>query len=447
VEVQTYDEDLFDEDIVEYVQAGQIVSAKSFVLFHICQGDDCYYESDDDLFIIDLPTYLANVAQYYANKRNDYCEACDEFEDYCNPEEEEEVEEDKDEEEEDEDEEDDRDGEEEDENEEEDNKDEEGEENQEEGEAEDRKLKKNSRKLTKKDRKSITRRLAKQNIDCDQCQAYQCYVDEEDLDDKAVRQDELDEEVSNWIQELAECKESGVQWNGIDLFLGAMCDPYGDGIELAVFVNEECTMYTNQASFENTFNPYNDNEDGYNYLTYAEEFIKYAFSEVTPCMQQEFNDPDKEDDEDEEEEEEYEMSDYCKEILEGDIADFNNCQPDQNNNDENDDGQYNWYTYVMREADDIDEVCYAVNQMGGEYTYAYDEDSSGSWYERNSKGEIVTGGEDSGNKLELSPGIIAAIVSVSLIVVAGAGFLCFSLQKKKNQSDTSEPVYQGGTML
>lgn len=196
----------------------------------------------------------------------------------------------------------------------------------------DRKLKKNNRKLTKKDRKSITRRLAKEDIDCDQCEAYECYVDEEDLDDQVQRRDELDEEVSNWIQELTECKESGVQWNGIDLFLGAMCSPYGDGVELAVFVNEECTMYTNQKSFYDTFNPYNDNEDGYNYLTYAEEFIKYAFSEVTPCAQQEFNDPNEEDNGEEEEEEEYELSEYCQGILEGDIADFNNCQPDQNQN-------------------------------------------------------------------------------------------------------------------
>ena len=145
--------------------------------------------------------------------------------------------------------------------------------------------------------KKINRILAKEQIDCEQCQAYECYVDEDDLDDQAVRKDELDEQVSEWIADLAECKESGTQWNGMDLYIGAMCSPFGDGVELAVFVDDECTMYTNQQSFYKTWNPNNDNEDGYNYLTYAENFIKSAFSEVTPCMQQEFADPDAEEEE------------------------------------------------------------------------------------------------------------------------------------------------------
>ena len=83
VDVKTYNEDLFDEDLVAYVQEGQVVSSSSYVLFHVCQSDDCYYESDDDLYIVDLPTYLENVATYHANKRTDYCEMCEEFEEYC----------------------------------------------------------------------------------------------------------------------------------------------------------------------------------------------------------------------------------------------------------------------------------------------------------------------------------------------------------------------------
>ena len=89
VDIKTVDENLFDENLISYVQAGQVVSTKSYVLFHVCQNNNCYYESDDDLYIVDLPTYLSNVAMYYANQRTNYCEACNEFQDYCNPEEEE----------------------------------------------------------------------------------------------------------------------------------------------------------------------------------------------------------------------------------------------------------------------------------------------------------------------------------------------------------------------
>ena len=157
---------------------------------------------------------------------------------------------------------------------------------------------KRGRKLTKKDRGRINRQLAdKQYINCDLCNDYECFVDDDDMDDGQQRKDELDEEVSNWIEDLAGCKESGVQWNDRDLYLGAMCSSYGDGVELAVFVDEDCTIYTNQKSFYDVFDPDNDNDNGYNYLTYAEEFIKNSFSETTACLQQEFDDPDEEDDE------------------------------------------------------------------------------------------------------------------------------------------------------
>ena len=89
VDIKTMDEDLFDEDIVSYVQAGKIVAAKSYVLFHVCQDNTCYLDAEDDLYLVDLPTYLTNVAQYHANKRNDYCEQCERLEEVCNPEEEE----------------------------------------------------------------------------------------------------------------------------------------------------------------------------------------------------------------------------------------------------------------------------------------------------------------------------------------------------------------------
>ena len=96
---------------------------------------------------------------------------------------------------------------------------------------------------------AITRKLAKNKeyIDCEQCSAYECFVDEDDMDDGQQRKDELDEEVSKWIEELAQCQETGQQWNGLDLYTGVMCSPYGDGVELAVFANEDCTWYTNQA--------------------------------------------------------------------------------------------------------------------------------------------------------------------------------------------------------
>lgn len=81
--IKTYDKNLFDDEIVQYVQAGQVLSTKSFVLFHACQGNNCYYEAEDDLYIVDLPTYLATAAVYHAEERMNFCEACDHFVNQC----------------------------------------------------------------------------------------------------------------------------------------------------------------------------------------------------------------------------------------------------------------------------------------------------------------------------------------------------------------------------
>lgn len=80
--------------------------------------------------------------------------------------------------------------------------------------------------------------------------------------------------------------------------------------------------------------------------------------------------------------------------------------------------------------------------MAGEYNYIYDEEMSGTWYNRNKSGQIVNGEED--EKMTLSPAIIAGIVCVCLAVVGAAALL---LKPKKKLSDINQPVYQGGTML
>ena len=109
------------------------------------------------------------------------------------------------------------------------------------------------------------------------------------------------------------------------------------------------------------------------------------------------------------------------------------------------DDQYNWYTYDLKEADDIDEVCDTINQLEGEYSYVYDEEGSGTWYKRNKKGQIISEDEGGLTMPELTPAVIGVIVAVCLIVIGGAAFLL--KPKKKKNSDSSEPVYQGGTML
>ncbi len=109
-------------------------------------------------------------------------------------------------------------------------------------------------------------------IDCNQCFAYNCYADDDDadLDDGAQQQqnmDELDNQVAEWIAKLGECQESGTQHAS---------GTYGDEVELAVFLDDECSIYTSEYTFNSVYNPdYDANE--INYVIYAENYIKSAF--------------------------------------------------------------------------------------------------------------------------------------------------------------------------
>ena len=175
---------------------------------------------------------------------------------------------------------------------------------------------------------------------------------------------------------------------------------------------------------------------------YAENFIKSAFSEVTPCLQKEYSDPDEEeeDNDDEDEEQQYEVNDYCAGIMEENVVSFNNCQAEEQDEDEDGDDavNYDWFTYDMKEADDVNEVCAVLNAMdSAEYSHVYDVEASGTWYNRNKKGTIVSFNQTEG----LSGGAIAGIVVVVLGVIGAAGFFFAKAQKKAVETD-----YQGGEM-
>ncbi len=218
-----------------------------------------------------------------------------------------------------------------------------------------------------------------------------------------------------------------------------------------IFNAFSCSIYTESSppnshyvqSFQDVYNHYDDEGNNVNYLTYAENFIKAAFSEVTPCLQKEYADPDEEEDEDanDDEEEMYEATEYCKGVMEEEVADWNNCQADEDEAEEDDQNEYNydWFTYDVKDAEDVNNVCVALNALdSADYSHVYDEDASGTWYMRNKKGAIVFGTEE---KEGLSGGAIFGILVVVLGVIGAAGFV---MSKKKGKA--VETDYQGGEM-
>ena len=146
------DDELFDEDNIAYTQSGQIQMSKSYVLFHVCQEDDCYYESEEDLYIVDLATYLLNIASQKATKRANYCEACVNYASFCGAY----------------------------------------------GGDDDTNDGYNNRFLSN-------------TIDCDQCATYGCY----DGYSNNGAENEID-----MIEDIADCLNLGMNWNGHDLYTG-----------------------------------------------------------------------------------------------------------------------------------------------------------------------------------------------------------------------------------
>jgi len=96
--------------------------------------------------------------------------------------------------------------------------------------------------------------------------------------------------------------------------------------------------------------------------------------------------------------------------------------------------------------------------MDGEYSYVYNEETSGTWHKRNKNGSLASSEEEKtwkdtidsmteSMKAALSPGIIATIVGTSLVVIGFIVFLVKGPIFKKKQPENNEPVYQGGTMM
>lgn len=434
VDIKTYDEGNF-ENYADAITAGTVVPTKSFVIFHVCTDATCDYDSEDDLYIVDLPTYLGTVATFHAQGKANYCEACQEFADTCAvEEEEEEVEEDADAEEAD------AEAEAEDEPEEDEPEEEEEEraeeENREEENREGEEQEGDGRKLKKTRRTKQTQRRTKQAIDCDQCQAYECYAEQEE------GADDLDEQAAEWIKGVAECAQAEIQYNGADVFYGAMCDDYGDGVELAVFLDDKCSLYSKDIAFNQIYYKEEGN-DAYNYLTYAENYIKKAFANEMSCLAVEYYDPNEEQNEDEEER--YEMNGYCQQVLKNNAYDYTQCEEDEDAQQlYTEDGTYA-YDVEYNNNLKAEAVCAVIKRMenAGDYYHAYDASSSGTWYKRDKHGKIVV--ESQKGSSGLSGGAIFGIIAAIAVVIGGAAFAV--MKKKQKKGDIAESAeYQGGAL-
>jgi hypothetical protein len=135
------------------------------------------------------------------------------------------------------------------------------------------------------------------------------------------------------------------------------------------------------------------------------------------------------------------MNDYCKQLFEQDAINFNECAADEEEEqqDEGDDA-YNWYSYDVEDADEVEKVCAKIVSFNGVYSNYYDSASSGSVQTRDSKGNLTSSNSTAG----LSVGAIVAIALACVIVVGVAARL---LKPRKVKAPAlHEPVYDGNRL-
>ena len=474
IDLKLYDEDLFDDNVIEYTKAGQILSTKSYALFHVCQDSDCYYESNDDLYVVDLSVYIQNVASYYANVQSNYCEACDlYYYNFCVTQQGDD---------------DDDDG---------GNNynnynDNNGDDAAAAANGDDDAYVANDDDANNGDDAARRQRHRKTTsyITCNQCQSYGCNNNYGGDDDDGQYQnnnnnnnDDDNNAVVELIEDISQCLNTGMKFNDNELYVGFICSPYdGDGIELAVFLDNECTVYTTMTSFSDIPNYYIYNDA--DTFSAAETFIKSVFENTMSCAVEEFGNPAYQqqqnygdDDAANNNSNNYngndEVSDYCKGIFEEEeavafsscSADYGNDDQNQNNNNNNnnnqmDDDTVSFYEFDLNydEADDLDQVCTVLQTMDGEYYYNYDEDYSGTWNEhswsakrkKNKKdgksgswGFLTdTNGGYAGSGLAILVYVMAAVA-----VIIGVLFVVGLNERRKRDRRTMNMYYSGGRLV
>jgi len=132
-------------------------------------------------------------------------------------------------------------------------------------------------------------------LDCNLCQQYGCLNDDDSDNDVYGF-----EAASEWLQETAECRETGVQYSGYssnnnngyyqqgggdenEIFAGFICNSDGSGVELGLFLDEECVLYMTNEPYSNYMSYFDQT-----YVQMTKEIIEFTFSNaVLSCKEEE----------------------------------------------------------------------------------------------------------------------------------------------------------------
>jgi hypothetical protein len=209
------------------------------------------------------------------------------------------------------------------------------------------------------------------------------------------------ETVAAWVDELTQCKDTEVTFlDNYRIYSGFMCNEDGSGVDIAAFLDEDCTIYTSHTSY---FTVATATDQAM--ISAAADMITYPFLHQINCngdyayysmdeyrtqaQNYQYNannnynaDP----------------SEYCKSVFEG--GEFGNaislrdCDQDGEEDevpeedqdgvevDEYVDEDYSWFSYMLsyEASQSIEDTCTVIRKLQGEYETIYRWSGSGQIY-------------------------------------------------------------------
>ena len=244
--------------------------------------------------------------------------------------------------------------------------------------------------------------------------------------------------------------------NGLEYWVGFACGSSGDAVELATYLDEDCTIESKKSV--STVLSKMGNYGGLaisSVLTYVSAFAQEAFANpYTSCYEPLYDGPEEENQEDENGyNDNYNYANYmnsqvsqvCKWIV-GKSRFVSDCNPNQQEQQEAEEYNYQWWTVDVQDPQDMDEVCSVMNakltyENGETWGYFYNEKDSGSIYQRDRHGNLV-GSANSSNKMH--GGLIFLIVV--LVIGAVVAPVAWRIKKKRSAATNGDTSYQGGAM-
>ena len=221
--------------------------------------------------------------------------------------------------------------------------------------------------------------------------------------------------------------------NGNYAYIGLTCGSYGDAAEFAVFLDNECTIETNEKSAVEVLAAAGNNNQGVSMsqiYSFASMYMQEAFTTTLSCKQVQYYDPNDEDAN--ANDDGYEMSETCGKITDEAVY-IADCaaQDAEEEDEENEDGEQ-WYEFDVQDGGDIDEVCAIVNykmNAGEDFDYFYNEKKQGTSYKRTISGSLKQGNGMSG-------------WLIALIVVLATGLvMCFCCSMRNSKKQDSDDYY------